>query len=189
MKAANGICSAWNCVHCSTMLPHDRESVLLLDRVQPRKSGLLVSEQLAGVVDQVQRLVLVHGLNYCFFPLPLSRPRCEARGGPASHKCARFRDVELRVTRQECIEQRDEVALARESGQEWQALLFILRVFCFCVAREPKKRSTLERGFFLPAQRVNFVSLRLLQMNERLLNLSFAEILPAVRLVNAKLLD
>lgn len=45
------------------MFPYDGEGVLLPDRMQARKPRLLVSQELAGVVDQMQRLVLVHGLD------------------------------------------------------------------------------------------------------------------------------
>ena len=30
VKAANGICSAWNCVHCSAMLP-DEEALVRME--------------------------------------------------------------------------------------------------------------------------------------------------------------
>ena len=64
------------------MLKYDGVDVLLFDGVQPRESGLLIPEELAGVVDEVQGLVLVHRLDYRLFLLPLRGPRCEGRRCP-----------------------------------------------------------------------------------------------------------
>jgi len=95
----------------------------------------------------------------------------------------------VRDSGEEILKQRDEVAFLWESGQERPALLLILRVFRFRVARKPKKGTGLERSDFLPAKRVNPLGPGVLQVKEGLLDLLITEPLPAACRLKAKPLN